>query len=293
MARLNRKGRLFCGLILIGATALCSSWSSRTSSSDAPGPAFVQAMLSPQSLLQLVLLQVPGLFLAAAGSLIAGASAMRWISNGRAKWPAAVALVFLALVTAQALIAQSPLPARIDSSDASGSATSKPQPLPKSGEETLRKGAFKRIPDPRAPEGDKVIDADWRNELWKSMTEAQNSGVDQVVLMFSMKNCPWCDKQVAALRKSLQLREAAKKGAEEAVLFGDTLRVFIFDYEEFAAIAQKLGIESFPSMLFFGKPGVMPRLSRGYIDEGKLEEVLKEIAREKPHAPRRKRRFFR
>eukprot|EP00971_Amphidinium_carterae_P127854 2532512-Amphidinium_carterae.1 len=227
MARARHVGRLLSGVALLALSTLCSCWS-RTS---APEHVAFAVGLSPSSLLGLIIYQIPGLFMAAAGALLAGFT-VRSVS-GRFKYPAAIALGVLAIVFAQLLISSSPLPGGgVATKQAAGEASG----IPKSGEETWKGGSFKRIHDPRSEDG-KVVDEEWKRLLWQDMNNAVKAGSDQVVVMFSTRGCKYCDKQLAAFRKAIKTRELAKQDAKTAI-FGDTLRVFVYDMEEFGPTAR-------------------------------------------------------
>merc|ERR1712083_969833 len=108
---------------------------------------------------------------------------------------------------------------------------------------------------------------------------------EQGVMVFSRQGCPWCDRLLPVLRNNILRRldssSAPPMGAGHNLL-STPLRVFVYDAEEFAPIMERFRIEGFPTILFFGQPGVRPRLIPGYRDEDTFAKLLAEIATAKP-----------
>eukprot|EP00971_Amphidinium_carterae_P036819 724036-Amphidinium_carterae.1 len=98
MARRHCTGRLLGGVALLAVSVLCNCG---TSSRATAGLAFAQGLNPLALVVNLLLFQLPGLFLAAAGTLLAGVT-VRYAS-GRLKYPIVISLVLMALFTAQKL----------------------------------------------------------------------------------------------------------------------------------------------------------------------------------------------
>merc|ERR1719380_195524 len=60
------------------------------------------------------------------------------------------------------------------------------------------------------------------------------------------------------------------------------IRVFVLDATEFAPLIESFQVTAFPTIMVFGKPGVAPFFSPGYLDEANFEQVLKAVAAARP-----------
>jgi len=188
-----------------------------------------------------------------------------------------------------------------------------PQPVGPvhSGEEVLMNdGSFRRLADPNNIDG--PVEQGWQQALAKGMVHAIASGSEQVVIMFTRRGCPWCEKQLPVLQEAIRRRAAAGSNAAGAAGAGlafvggvgggsflqSPLRVFVLDADEFPQLVQQFQIEAFPTSIIFGPPRVAPLLGRGFLDDDQLDQMLAAAAMAQPEVeeqPRRRRRrgFFR
>lgn len=156
--------------------------------------------------------------------------------------------------------------------------------VPRSGEERLAgEEQFVRVADPRHPDG-KSVEESWQQFLLEDMAEAVKGGQEQVVMIFSRRGCPWCDRFRPVFQKAIANHAAATATDADAALAEGVmpLRVFVFDAEEFPSIMQQFNVEGFPTALVFGHPGVMPRLAPGYQQDEDFEKMLRFVAVAEP-----------
>jgi thioredoxin-related protein len=180
------------------------------------------------------------------------------------------------------------LPLVAPSHDASPSTAQEqavPQQLaPRSGEERLLPdGTFVRVADPRPGNG--PIEEGWQQALWTEMAEAIQKGEEQVVMVFSRENCPWCDRLHPVLQNAIKRRAAAISDGsrqESAPLLNSPLRIFVYDAMEFGPIMQRFKITGFPTILAFGPPGSRPAMVPGYLGDDDFDRLLAEIAVAEP-----------
>jgi thiol-disulfide isomerase/thioredoxin len=133
-------------------------------------------------------------------------------------------------------------------------------------------------PDPRQPAGADP-GADWTQGLSLALTESLKSGREQVVIVFSRQNCPWCDKMKPVLERALIERSKVATGGDPNPsdgLLRSALRVFVIDAGQFASLTQSFGVKSFPTSMFFGVPGQDPVMAEGYLDDAKFKQHLKD-----------------
>merc|ERR1712181_8098 len=157
---------------------------------------------------------------------------------------------------------------------------------PRSGEECLIDGEFKRIADLRHPEGD-TVEPDWRQVLIQVFATAVQGGKEQVVMVFSRQGCGWCDRFIPVLQRSIvsHKKAIADDNTSAAVLEIMPLRVFVFDAAEFRELMQQFPVEGFPTSIVFGKqPGVV-KFVAGYKGDEDLEQLLRTVALAKPEPP--------
>jgi len=223
----------------------------------------------------LILILVPGI--AVAG----GASALysRRGSSAKIVWVLATALLVL-FTLALPLAAPNPYAA-----PSAGQEKAAPQQLaPRSGEERLLPdGTFMRVADPRPGNG--PIEEGWQQALWTEMAEAIQKGEEQVVMVFSRENCPWCDRLHPVLQNAMKRRAAAiAEGSqpEGVALLNAPLRIFVYDAMEFGPIMQRFRITGFPTIMAFGPPGSRPAMVPGYLGDDDFDRLLAEIAVAEP-----------
>jgi thiol-disulfide isomerase/thioredoxin len=104
-------------------------------------------------------------------------------------------------------------------------------------------------------------------------------GREQVVIVFSRQNCPWCDKMKPVLERALIERSKVATGGDPNPsdgLLRSALRVFVIDAGQFASLTQSFGVKSFPTSMFFGVPGQDPVMAEGYLDDAKFKQHLKD-----------------
>jgi len=269
------------------------------------------------SVLQTVTSLVPGLLMAAS---IWAMYSLREQLSFRARC-GFVVLFFTCLLALTITIGKQPTqpaeprqvkgPVRLD--DPAPGAGMAPHPVGpvNSGEEVLlNDGSFRRLADPNKIDG--PVEEGWQQALAKGMVNAIASGSEQVVIMFTRRGCPWCEKQLPVLQEAIRRRAGTGSNVAGAAggglafvggvggggLLQSPLRVFVLDAEEFPQLSQQFQIEAFPTSIIFGAPRVAPLLGKGFLDEDTLDQMLAAAATAQPEAekqPRRKRRrgFFR
>jgi len=70
--------------------------------------------------------------------------------------------------------------------------------------------------------------------------------------------------------------------AKPPALLHASLRIFIFDAEEFQQFAETFQVEAFPTTIAWGSPGVTPMAAQGYLDDNQMEQLLTTVAMATP-----------
>lgn len=273
MARTNSKLTLPAISVIAYAAFLYSSNGSLGLSNT-----FATAAVQPSGvavvtyILQVISSLLPGILIGAGGYTLY----MRRESAPKLAWSVA-AVLLLAAALSSPLIAMPQRQSQVNQ-DSSAAAI----PTPHSGELRLTEGGqFVRVADPREPEGSPVKPG-WQQALWDNMAHTIQSGNEQVVMVFSRQGCPWCDRLVPVIEGAIQRRaETAASGIGQGLLTAP-LRVWIYDAQEFAQVMELFQIEGFPTVLFFGNPGVKPRMVPGYVDDDNFDKMLSAIAVAEP-----------
>mmetsp|Transcript_89254 Transcript_89254/g.158279 ORF Transcript_89254/g.158279 Transcript_89254/m.158279 type:complete len:407 (-) Transcript_89254:184-1404(-) len=278
-------------------------------------------VVAPRSMMQLL----PGL----TAALVGVALLSRHENSSKFSWMA-LALLLAGYAAPWAVRVRSSIEgkplvgARMPAAEAASGAV--PVGVPLSGEEVLMSdGRFIRLADPsKRGTGDTSANEGWQQRLIGEMTDAIKSGQEQVVMVFSRQNCPWCDRQYPVLQRAIERRAAgtapvpdstqaaaafllpgssslaaAGMGAPPvgSVLLGP-LRIFVLDAAEFAPLAQAFKVEAFPTTIAWGPPGVTPMAAQGFLDDQSFDQLLRTVSMGGPPgapegAGRRKRRLFR
>jgi thiol-disulfide isomerase/thioredoxin len=163
--------------------------------------------------------------------------------------------------------------------------------LPHSGEEVLQfDGTFSRV-------ADFSDEQNWQKLLVSSLKAALGEGTEPVYVMFSRQGCPWCDRQLVVFHEMMQRGAGASSdsGRETVTSLVEVdgggslvlepsetrpaaLRLFVIDADEFPEILAEFRIQSFPTTLVFGAPGVTPSVAEGFVDDVALGSMLQEVA---------------
>eukprot|EP00933_Yihiella_yeosuensis_P040116 TRINITY_DN34345_c0_g1_i1.p1 TRINITY_DN34345_c0_g1~~TRINITY_DN34345_c0_g1_i1.p1 ORF type:complete len:443 (-),score=77.92 TRINITY_DN34345_c0_g1_i1:81-1349(-) len=261
-------------------------------------------LVAPQTVIQLL----PGLTVAVLGL------ALLTRRESSSKW-AWIALLLLLVgyaapwaVKLQSQIKAQPLLGGLQQGSDAAAGSPAPVGIPRSGEEVLLgDGKFLRFADPsKRGSGSREADEGWQQRLIGDMTEAIKQGQDQILMVFSRQGCPWCDRQLPVLQRSIERRAANGPGAGAALgapafvasqpglaavgmpmggggmMRYAPLRVFVFDADEFPYLAQAFKVEAFPTSIAWGPPGVTPVVAQGFLDESNLDQLLLQVATSAP-----------
>eukprot|EP00930_Biecheleria_cincta_P075307 TRINITY_DN62472_c0_g1_i1.p1 TRINITY_DN62472_c0_g1~~TRINITY_DN62472_c0_g1_i1.p1 ORF type:complete len:299 (-),score=29.87 TRINITY_DN62472_c0_g1_i1:148-1044(-) len=112
------------------------------------------------------------------------------------------------------------------------------------------------------------------------MSDALRQGKDQMVIVFSRPDCPWCEKLVPVIQKALRGRSEDVAAADTVAQDADSmlkspLRVFVIDAGELGNLTERFGVSAFPTIMFFGRSGQEPLVAEGYLDEKGFSEFVR------------------
>lgn len=117
----------------------------------------------------------------------------------------------------------------------------------------------------------------WQDDLLDNLKEALEVGRSQVTILFSMKDCPWCEQMLTVVGEAVERRS----GAEPSVpprgsdMLQSPLRAFVLDADDFPSVAAQFGAKVFPTTVVFGHREASPVMAYGYLTEENFDEMLR------------------
>lgn len=116
----------------------------------------------------------------------------------------------------------------------------------------------------------------WQGEFMSTLDGALQRGTSQVVMLFTMKNCPWCEQMLSVVEDAVQGRATDEPAVPPrgADLLQAPLRVFVLDSDDFPSVAAQFGAKVFPSTVVWGHPGTTPVMAHGYLSEENFAEMV-------------------
>lgn len=112
------------------------------------------------------------------------------------------------------------------------------------------------------------------------MGDILKRGKDQMVIVFARQDCPWCQKLLPVIQKTIigrsnDISAVGTVERDDDSLLHTPLRVFVIDAGELDELAKRFGVTAFPTIMFFGKSGQEPLVAEGYLDEEGFSEFVR------------------
>jgi len=125
--------------------------------------------------------------------------------------------------------------------------------------------------------GGSAVQEGWQMELLDNLKDALDIGTSQVTILFTMKDCPWCEQMLTVVGEAVERRSAAEPAVAPrgADMLRSPLRVFVLDSDDFPSVAAQFGAKMFPTTVVFGHKETTPVMAYGFLSEENFDEMLR------------------